>query len=860
MAMLDSLEKVNLNAVFFQVRPECDALYQSAYEPWSRYLTGVQGTYPGYDPLAFAVEEAHKRGIELHVWLNPYRVNASRSDGGSYYHESHVYLENPEWVLEYTDAGREGKKILNPGLPEVQLYIADVVGDILENYDIDGVHFDDYFYDYGGTSENFDQETFQMYGGDYANVGDFRRGSINKMVEAVWDTIQSVKPFVRFGISPFGIYGNGQNPPGIVGLDAYNQIYCDAIAWLEEGTVDYINPQLYWPTGGSQDFGALLPWWAGHTETFGRHVFAGHGIYRLNNVPQTDAARVAADLTLHEDKSYFGSAFTTPVENGRIEADPWSLSQISTQVNIVRQNTASGALGSVYFRANDFERVKGLKQHLLENVYQHKSLPPAMTWKPADALESPTNIRYEQLEGETTYSFVWDHSQPNLRFAIYEVQCVSTARVENQEARLVGFAYEKHFDASAADFAEGSAVAIRAVDRYGNQSELSLDFTPPLPDAVTTVSPVQDEDLFPSDGAFTWSPSAFASSYIITIGTTSDLSGTNELFTSKDTFLLVTEMGTLQGETQYFWNVNAKNISGNGPTSAIRGFTTAFPALPSLTSIQEDDKGVSLTPDIAFSTTSVTDSLFIQISKGGSAFSLNNLVVDQLVNTAIQSVQLADELDEFTTHYIRIRAKNEYGLGDWTTPIKFKTLMEVPEAPTTLAPNNNSEYPFPSDLITFEWDPVTKATSYVVQIAFSPTFDPVVIEKEVFGTETYPYQNPVEGTHYFRVAGKNVGGVGDWSEEIMLSVGSLLTIDGQDDRSVILYPNPAQDYVVVGGKEISGEIAIDIVDIQGRIVTSKELHLSSQYLTMDVSQLSAGMYILHLRIADSILSKRMYIR
>jgi len=259
--LIEIVKSAGINVVFFQVRTECDALYRSSYEPWSRYLTGQQGRDPGYDPLDFAIKVCHDRNIELHVWLNPYRINASKQDGFGYYAPNHIYRRHPEWALEYPS----GAKILNPGLPQVQRYIQQIVGDIIARYDVDGVHFDDYFYAYEGTPDHLDWDTYQQYGQGYATIGDFRRASVNAMVRMVMDTILALKPHVRFGISPFGIYGNGMNPPGIVGLDAYNVIYCDPLAWLRQGSVDYINPQLYWLIGGQQDFSKLLPWWAHHT-------------------------------------------------------------------------------------------------------------------------------------------------------------------------------------------------------------------------------------------------------------------------------------------------------------------------------------------------------------------------------------------------------------------------------------------------------------------------------------------------------------------------------------------------------------------------------------------------------------------
>jgi len=315
--LIESLKEVNINTIFFQVRTECDALYNSEYEPWSRYLTGTQGVDPGYDPLQFAIDVCHEKGMELHAWLNPYRINTSTLDFGNYYDDKHIYKKHPEWAIVYSN----DKKILNPGLPQVQKYIKQIIGDIIGKYDIDGIHFDDYFYAYGGTPEELDAQAYQAYGSEYSNIGDFRRGSINKMIAEVSDTIKKTKPYLRFGVSPFGIYGNGINPPGITGLNAYDVIYCDPLAWLREGSVDYINPQLYWPTGGSQDFGKLLPWWANYAKQYNRDVYAGQAIYRLDDNPATSYMDFGS--IIHEYKDYFNLS-----QKEMFRSAGWSLEEI----------------------------------------------------------------------------------------------------------------------------------------------------------------------------------------------------------------------------------------------------------------------------------------------------------------------------------------------------------------------------------------------------------------------------------------------------------------------------------------------------------------------------------------------------
>jgi uncharacterized lipoprotein YddW (UPF0748 family) len=259
--ILNSLKAAGINAVVFQVRTECDALYNSSIDPWSYWLTGAQGTAPNppYDPLEFAVAEAHKRGMEIHAWFNPYR--AVRNVSGAYTQAAnHVSVIHPDWML-YFPGGNQ--KIVNPGLPQVRGYVASVVADIVRRYDVDGVHADDYFYPYPASPfpgiTNEDTAAFSAYPNGFTNIKDWRRDNVNRLLQQIHDSIQVIKPHVKFGMSPFGIWRNGV-PPGIFGLDAYDQIYADAIAWLHDQSIDYLTPQLYWAFGGGTDYGLLQDW------------------------------------------------------------------------------------------------------------------------------------------------------------------------------------------------------------------------------------------------------------------------------------------------------------------------------------------------------------------------------------------------------------------------------------------------------------------------------------------------------------------------------------------------------------------------------------------------------------------------
>jgi uncharacterized lipoprotein YddW (UPF0748 family) len=309
--LLDAAQRAGLNAVVFQARPEGDALYRSALEPWSRYLTGTPGGDPGWDPLSTLVSEAHARGIEVHAWFNPYRASTAASNA---HVAPHISLTNPEAVVTY-----DGKRWMDPARTVVQDRLSAVIRDVVERYDVDGVHFDDYFYPYPAAGEGFpDGPSFMAYlmGGGRLSVGDWRRDNVNRMVRRVGDELRAQRADVRFGISPFGIYRPGM-PAGITGLDPYTAIYADSRRWLVEGWVDYLAPQLYWPsTQTAQAYGPLIAWWAAQTRD-GRSIFAGNNCDRLGSSPA------------------------------------WTLDELRTQVTLTRAQRDRGALGNIWFSATE---------------------------------------------------------------------------------------------------------------------------------------------------------------------------------------------------------------------------------------------------------------------------------------------------------------------------------------------------------------------------------------------------------------------------------------------------------------------------------------------------------------------------
>ncbi|MEM1056441.1 MAG: family 10 glycosylhydrolase [Bacteroidota bacterium] len=395
LTILDDLQSVGVNAVVFQVRSEADAFYDSPFEPWSYWLTGEQGRAPEpfYDPLAFAVEEAHARGMELHAWINPYRA-----DRGSAYPNSadHVTNTHPEWILSFSS----GIQILDPGLPEVRDRVASIVADIARRYDVDGIHYDDYFYPYPSTGfsgiTNEDDATFAAHSRGFTNRGDWRRDNVNLLVGQIQDSLQTVRPDVVHGVSPFGIWRNGV-PQGISGLDAYNVVYADAVAWLDAQDVDYVAPQLYWSSQRSFDadgdgdldfnrqrFTTLAPWWASVSND--RHLYPGVATYRIG-------------------------------------APGYEADEVPTQLRFTRG--MEGAQGTILFRARAGLTVGGLglADSLQADLYRRPALTPSMGWKSQEAPRTPGTLS-ETWEGEDltlTWSAPASGDAEARRYAIYRI-------------------------------------------------------------------------------------------------------------------------------------------------------------------------------------------------------------------------------------------------------------------------------------------------------------------------------------------------------------------------------------------------------------------------------------------------------
>ncbi len=432
--ILDRMARMKMNAVIVQIRPAADAFYPSEKEPWSKYLTGKQGRAPEpyYDPLAFMIKEAHERNMEFHAWFNPFRalVNSASNPNP----KSHVTWQHPEWMVHYG-----GKGYLNPGIPEARAYVMSVLLDVLQRYDIDAVHLDDYFYPYRIAGKEFgDAAAYRKFNPKHLSRDDWRRENVNEFIQELHRRIKEVKPYVKLGVSPFGIWRNadkdslGSATRG--GQTNYDDLYADVRLWMEQGWVDYLLPQLYWEHGHrAAAFEVLLPWWRDHA--YGRQVYFGLGLYRMMDRP-------------------------TATWTGTKE--------LMRQIRDIRKDAPN--TGWSLYSISNFNRILAPIEDSIRSADRFPAFVPTMPWIDSVAPAAP------QLSGKATASgFFLQWTQRNagnepLRYAVYRFAAGEPTDLKDA-AHIIAVTSEKKFvDAGAK---EASVYVVTALDRLWNESRPS---------------------------------------------------------------------------------------------------------------------------------------------------------------------------------------------------------------------------------------------------------------------------------------------------------------------------------------------------------------------------------------------------
>jgi len=526
-------------------------------------------------------------------------------------------------------------KFLNPGLPEVREYVTNVVMDVVNRYDVDGVHFDDYFYPYPPDNiTNQDAQTFENFPNGFTNLGDWRRDNVNELLRMIHDSIQVVKPEVKFGMSPFGIYKNGV-PNGITGMDAHNVIYCDPLAWIDEKIIDYLAPQLYWQFDGPQDYGKLLPWWASQVDD--RHLYPGQALYRSGSFP---------------------------------------IGEIPRQIRLNR--STPNTYGSIMFRAqNLFDNSKGVTDSLNNNYYKYKALVPSMSWKDIEVPNIPQNLRFEPLANIRGNGILWDNpsaasdGDTASMFVIYQLDNSSPNIQDFDNPANIWKISGNNYTGlnSTKKVADIMYFAVSSLDDNHNESSVSniLEVEVDNPELPLAISPL-DNSLNQKDTTLiVWNNSNGSSYNRLQLALTETFDSiTHQSNEIVDTFKAVTD---LDGLTKYYWRVSALNIAGESEYSTVRNFTTGFP-IPPLLSLPADKTTLEvIETDISWYGSSVAESYKLEIAEG---FFVEHqfIVIDTiLTDTAFTALNLKpDQIYSWC-----VRGINEYGSSKLSDIFKFKT-------------------------------------------------------------------------------------------------------------------------------------------------------------------------------------------
>lgn len=440
--LLNELEAAGMNAIVMQIKPTADAFYPSKYGPWSEWLTGVQGRDPRYNPLQFMIDETHKRNMEFHAWFNPYRV--SMQPDVTKLVADHPARLHPDWVITYG-----GKLYFNPGVPEAKRFVIDSVMEVVNHYDIDAVHFDDYFYPYKVDGVEFpDRETYQKYGTGFSDITDWRRNNVNAFIEQLAKEMKQAKPYIKFGISPFGVWRNkATDPTGsdtTAGVENYDDLYADTRLWIQKGWIDYITPQIYWYFGFTPAaFEKLVDWWVKETEGTNTQLYIGHADYKLND-PNTPA-------WLNPDEL------------------PNQLRYL-LNFDVVK--------GSMHFSTTDIlNNPLGLKDRLSRDSYRYKALIPEMPWLPANTPLAPkltaahvadqgVYLSWEDSKNSSAAYYVIYRAEGSAAIDIYDPKNIVTT------IRKINGAYQFYLDTTG-ESGKQYVYAVTAADRLHNESSPS---------------------------------------------------------------------------------------------------------------------------------------------------------------------------------------------------------------------------------------------------------------------------------------------------------------------------------------------------------------------------------------------------
>ncbi|MGM0620024.1 MAG: family 10 glycosylhydrolase [Bacteroidota bacterium] len=846
--LLDSVKKAGLNAVFFQVRPECDAFYQSSYEPWSAHLVQTRGMDPGYDPLLFAIEECHQRGLELHAWLNPYRFE---SVAGKYAGQEGDYNQtHPEWVLTYgNDAA-----ILDPGNPEVRERINEIVEEIIQNYDVDGIVFDDYFYAYGGTPESLDQYSQNNWKPESMDLHDWRRQNVNQMVAGVYETIQQNKPWVTFGVSPFGIWTMDPQvaasyglslPSGITGMDAYKSIYCDPVAWLNEGTVDYISPQLYWPTTSSgQDYKKLAPWWSDVVNHFGRHLYVSHSLTALDesNYPPPMALKSASRQEIQEEMKGLSMMEYISSKSAQTSVAGLDPSEYGLQIQWNRNSDKNQAPGSVFFRTLMINR-QGFINYLRTHEYQNNALPPLKPWNNSETRELPENLR---IEGD---SLLWDSSESDVRFAVYAFpnEQLDEPGIFSDGSFLLGLSYSTTFNLDKYQhLTDDHTFAVSVFDRNGYEfPPVIMGYEPHENKSAVLISPAKKQGVF-EGFHFKWNAVQNSELYIIEVANDSLFNSVIYKYSLSDTVFASSNIA-MKEDSAYYWRVYTRMSGVEDAVSETRSFTLLPLPKPEITYPENEAADIGVTPLIQWKPFDEGFTFRMQISTSNL---FSSMLFDQSGIDGTSYELPSGTLYSYSTYYLRMRAENDDSVTVWSDVVRFSTVTTPPSIPVIISPAEGDEVSQSEVEITVEEEPLAKSITFQLSNSASFPWNNRLQYSVDAPSYTLTLDDLDDGTWYVKArANYGTASSTDWSEVISFTLLTTFAEEIPEEKFTLQVPTVITNEPVRIKYYLPqpSTVQIYLTDIAGRRtqISEKAFRIKGEHTTiLDNTNLVRGIYLL----------------
>lgn len=786
LAILDNLKEHNFNVVYLQVRSHCDVIYPSQYEPWSALVTGSRGTSTSWNPLQYWIDAAHERGLELYAWVNPFRYSTTSA---SFTTTQDKRLEGHTISYEFTTTDANGKTkttynhTLNPGDKVARDMITEVCVEIVRDYDVDGIVFDDYFHP-NKIPEDETAEDWQTYinSGSTLSIGDWRRAMNNLAVSEFYTAIktQSGKPWMKFGISPAGITNLSASKYGIEIPDEikeapdwqYNEIYADPLAWVYEGTIDFLSPQLYWASDHETNpFGELVKWYSNVCSTLNYKTIDGL------------TAKTSSNHNIHMYAS--ASAYSSNTYYPAPSNPNAYFNEYVTEINATRNYTQNNAPGMVYFRYNNIIAWADFLDHLKIWSYNYQALPPRIDWDNAGT--NPGNITGLK---KSSSNLSWD-KLTGMRYAVYAIpQSISPSDAKSltnpedggfSSEYLLGLSYNNSFTIPSAYTSESAYYyAVTPIDRYGNEWKPTYYGAPLLElEGLELISPNNGASIDLFTQQFSWdSPLAVSDETEYVIEISSDSKFSNIEITSSTTEKAISlDVRSLDSNGTYYWRVKAFNASYASTTSSSRSFIVPTRPSISINLVSPESQATldGFTYEFSWDCEFDTDvNYLIEVSDNAN---FQYIIASQ--NTTEKTISLSSALFEEQTYYWRVTAsKNGYSPTTSET-WNFTSVLPTLSAIDLFVPINKAEISTDISFVALDTKPINNSGDFTMtlEISTDPDFNSIFysgdtrweIETNDQGTPYRQYTLPIsvfyDGTYYWRVR-SNMSGAYDGTSEI----------------------------------------------------------------------------------------------